>query len=444
MPAFGTGNGANRVKLDEVCPYPEAHHTYLLVYRIIDPSVFSTFTNVFDPISTPGIVCGLSVRSYMRHIVTSLDKLCETFDTICLDNYKTKRESWHLESAAALQQHISSHPHFSLETTAAQLRTEKLLEPSPTGADADVDSTTRLHHFYVFCLIVISAHLFHPSAKAPVQTMFTIGDCIPGSIHRCWSILSNKVLVRDPRMPVARLIRRFGELSPVVDGDQRSYRAKTATLRADRFNARLFCSVLKMNIAWTDVLNTHLDYDTETNTIFLFRHATFCAMNSRFARDDRSARIWESCVELEDAEGSDSDHPKDLMCEIILSLYLIFGQEIQARQHFSAKKVFEGWPHVDQDQLLVMLCGGNWPFQNSTNEPKPVYYLATDFPMMQAKLDFLNEVVMHKEPKSSLQLWRNKRNTAQWYTFWAVILYGTLGVLVGLAQLATSVIALYK
>lgn len=214
----------------------------------------------------------------MRHITTSLDKLGETFDTICPDNYRTKRGSWYLASAVALQQHISSHPHFSLETTAVHLRTKNLLEPSPTSTDAD--ATTRLHYFFVFCLIGISAHLFQPSTKAPVQTVFTIEDCIPGSIHRCWSILSNKVLVRDPRTLVARLFRGFGELSPVVDGDQRSHRAKTATLRADRFNAHLLCSVLKMKMAWTDILNTHLDYDAETNTIFLFRHATFCAMNS--------------------------------------------------------------------------------------------------------------------------------------------------------------------
>lgn len=64
--------------------------------------------------------------------------------------------------------------------------------------------------------------------------------------------------------------------------------------------------------------------------------------------------------------------------------------------------------------------------------------------MMQAKLDLLSDVVIHKEPKSLLQLWRDKRNTGQWYTFWAVIFYGTLGLLVSLAQLATSIVGLYK
>lgn len=256
---------------------------------IIDPPVLSTFASVFGPISRPGTVHGPAVRPYMRHITSSFGCLGETFDAICPDNYKTRRESWYLDSTAALQRHISAQRHFSLETTATHLRTQQLLEPSHNVADA----TTRLHHFFVFCLVGISAHLFQPSAKGPVRNMFIIEDCVPGSIHRCWSILSNKVLVRDPRMPIARLIRGFGELSPVIDRDQRSFRAKTASLRAGRFNAHLFCSVLKMNIAWTDILNTHLDYDAETNTIFLFRHATFCNMNSTFAKDDRSASIWE-------------------------------------------------------------------------------------------------------------------------------------------------------
>lgn len=260
-----------------------------MLEEIIDPPVFSTFTDVFRPISRPGIAHGLSVGPYMRHIISSFGRLGETFNSICPEHYRTKRESWYLASVAALQCHVSAQRHFSLETTAAHLRTEQLLMFSPLVADGNA----RLHHFYVFCLIGISAHLFQPSAKGFVQNMFIIEDYVPGSIHRSWSILSSKVLVRDPRMPVARLIRGFGELSPVVDGDQRSYRTKTASLRADRFNAHLFCSVLKMNIIWTDILNTHLDYDSETNTIFFFRHATFCNMNSTFAKNDLRASIWE-------------------------------------------------------------------------------------------------------------------------------------------------------
>ncbi len=156
---------------------------HVMLDEIIDPSVLSSFASVFRTISAPGIGYSLSVRSYMRHITSSFGRLGETFDSICPDNYKTRRESWYLASAAALQQHISAQRHFSLETTTAHLRTQQLLEPSHIVADA----TTRLHHFYVFCLVGISAHLFQPSAKGPAQNMFIIEDCVPGSIHRCWS-----------------------------------------------------------------------------------------------------------------------------------------------------------------------------------------------------------------------------------------------------------------
>lgn len=128
---------------------------------------------------------------------------------------------------------------------------------------------------------------------------------------------------------------------------------------------------------------------------------------------------------------------------------MIFGQEATARRYFSTDKAFQGWPRSDHDQLLAIICRGQWPFQSSTAtlmtcEPKPIYYLGRDFPMMQAKIDFLVDVVANKQPKSLAELWKDKRNTAQWYTFWAVIFYGTLGLLVSLAQLATSIIALYK
>lgn len=63
--------------------------------------------------------------------------------------------------------------------------------------------------------------------------------------------------------------------------------------------------------------------------------------------------------------------------------------------------------------------------------------------MMQSKLDFLNTIIQHKEPRSFSQLWKDKRNTHQWYTFWAIIFYGTLGLVIALAQLAVAVIQLY-
>lgn len=132
------------------------------------------------------------------------------------------------------------------------------------------------------------------------------------------------------------------------------------------------------------------------------------------------------------------------MCEILLSLYIIFGQVPRARRFYNPDKTFPGIPRSEQDSLLSVLCSGNWPFLSSTSAPRSsgVYYLSRDFPMMQSKLDFLNTIIQHKEPRSFSQLWKDKRNTHQWYTFWAIIFYGTLGLVIALAQLAVAVIQL--
>lgn len=43
-----------------------------------------------------------------------------------------------------------------------------------------------------------------------------------------------------------------------------------------------------------------------------------------------------------------------------------------------------------------------------------------------------------KKPRTLWELWRDNRDLATWLTFWAVIILGVLGVLLGLAQVALS------
>lgn len=126
-------------------------------------------------------------------------------------------------------------------------------------------------------------------------------------------------------------------------------------------------------------------------------------------------------------------------------MYIIFGQVDKARSLYSPEEAFHGAPESEHDNLLSILCTGNWPVLYSTNGPRSsgIYYLSRDFPMMQSKLDFLNTIIQHKEPRTFSQLWKDKRNTHQWYTFWAIIFYGSLGLVIALAQLAVAIIQLY-
>lgn len=250
----------------------------------------ANFINTFGPYLAPGVInCNLSLMPYINHITESFRHLNGVFESICPFAYRDDQQSWHLLSVISLHEHVSIRPHFSLETAAFHLRAKELLQPKPDA----VDTVTRLHHYYVFCLVGIASHLFQPSRIQVRRSVFSIEDHIVGSDHYCWSILSNKVTVTEPKMPLARILLRFGELSPVMDGNQRKYQTSAASLRAEKFNAHFFCSVLKIKIVWTHVLNAHLDYHAETSTLFLFKHPTFCLMHSNFAREPERKGIWD-------------------------------------------------------------------------------------------------------------------------------------------------------
>ena len=52
-----------------------------------------------------------------------------------------------------------------------------------------------------------------------------------------------------------------------------------AAINPGEFNAALLQSLARINIKWIDVMAPHLEFDKATNTLFLFRYPSFCAMN---------------------------------------------------------------------------------------------------------------------------------------------------------------------
>lgn len=268
--------------------------SYFLRYskKAVDKSIMANFTDTFQSRLAPGVVnCNLSFTPYMRHITESFRHMNDAFDSICPDVYRDNQLSWHLMSVTSLQEHVFTRPHFSLETAASHLRKRGMLQSKGTT----VDKNTHLNQYYIFCLVGIATHLFQPLPfhTGVRQSVFSIEDHVAGSDHHCWSILSNKITITEPQIPLSRLLLRFGELIPVMDGDGRKYQTSTVSVKAERFNAHFFCSVLKIKIVWTHVLNTHLDYNIETSTLFLFKHPTFCLVHSAFAREAETNGIWD-------------------------------------------------------------------------------------------------------------------------------------------------------
>ena len=111
------------------------------------------------------------------------------------------------------------------------------------------------------------------------------------------------------------------------------------------------------------------------------------------------------------------------------------------------------------DPLLIQVCGKKngkslkslgpslWPetclsFEGELQE-QDVYDTNLDFRFLGARLLELQAYNLRQEPSRIRDLWRDRRNTLQWYTFWAVIFVGGLTVLLALLQCFIAAAQLY-
>ena len=76
---------------------------------------------------------------------------------------------------------------------------------------------------------------------------------------------------------------------------------------------------------------------------------------------------------------------------------------------------------------------------NSVN-PKLVYNLGEDFPVFGDRLVELKSLL---KPKGLKGLWRDTRDTLQWYTFWAVAIIGAVSLSLGVVQMALGAVQAY-
>lgn len=160
--------------------------------------------------------------------------------------------------------------------------------------------------------------------------------------------------------------------------------------------------------------------------------------------------------------GIDADANKEsfgntqLHQEVLMSYRLLFGQEAGSRRLIRAllKALREEQPH-DYDSFLDMVCPQKlshkvrslplslWPvtcrsFEGHLQE-ESAYSSQDDFPMFGARLAKLQEFTLRQQPSKLRDLWRDRRNPLQWYTFWAVLILGGLSILLALLQFLVGV-----
>ena len=134
----------------------------------------------------------------------------------------------------------------------------------------------------------------------------------------------------------------------------------------------------------------------------------------------------------------------DFLQEVLLSYRLLFGQS-KAGRHFyrrswSSTPTEDNTPSERQDPLLPILCGRKSISFFLSGKERTIYRLARDFPMLRCRIASMSKQVASTKPRGWKELWRDKRDSAQWVTFWAVIIIGGFGLFLSLLQVILALV----
>ncbi|KFY93106.1 hypothetical protein V498_04550 [Pseudogymnoascus sp. VKM F-4517 (FW-2822)] len=242
------------------------------------------------------------------------------------------------------------------------------------------------------------------------------------------------------------------------------------------FNAKVLKSTCGIDIVWTDILSAHLDYDERSKSVFLFMFPSFCLANIPETGVNDHVNIVQRCwTEIPSPSTIASQEMANFMKEVLLTTHLIFSQFKKARRLFRLAD-------TSTDPLLAILCGHEWPttFQDWNHRPRRVYDLQDDFPIFKKRLgiindqialsrpkglkelwirrvydlqdDFpifkkrlgiVNDQIALSRPKGLKELWTHDRDKLQWYTFWAVVIIGSSGIVLSICQTGLAAVQVW-
>lgn len=229
--------------------------------------------------------------------------------------------------------------------------------------------------------------------------------------------------------------------------------------------------IANIHIVWVDDIQSHLAFDKVHRRLCIFRFPSFSALSVLDSSNPITAPVLEALVNgfesgesIDGISGRHSGHRR-LHQEMLITYRMLFAPDSGSRRR--AKKLLgelkggvygpagEKTPANQYDKMLDVLCtlSSNsrefaslppslWPsiFRSVDDELKEQNgYNAEDFPIFGQRLEYLQKFVRRQQPSRLTDMWLDKRNMFQWYTFWAVLIFGGFSILIGILQLAVSI-----
>jgi hypothetical protein len=130
----------------------------------------------------------------------------------------------------------------------------------------------------------------------------------------------------------------------------------------------------------------------------------------------------------------------DLLRETLLSYRLLFGQNKASRRLFRSLNPFGDLPERCKDRNLSELCGRKQSGFETQLPERDSYVLSKDFPILRSRLAVLAYHFSNKRPRTWKELWNDKRDSASWFTFWTVLIFGGIAIILAFVQVVLQIV----
>jgi hypothetical protein len=344
---------------------------------------------------------------------------------------------------------LTSNPCASIDDVTENLAKQGLLE------DLSGQEPLRRAKSLLFTVIGWQTMLFRADCGSCPSTNFAIADETEG--YRGRSHMQLRQHSNSSRDALHKCLLGFGVLLPPPNYDlsdnteQKQAFATVVDVEPEYLNASLLVHVGRLAIKWTDCLACHLEFDAASNSVYVFRYPSFCVASKEVPQhrhqntsDEKSIYQGPLYACAQPSTGTALwAKPADvtsLLEEVLLSYRLIFGQNKHSRRLFRELTPFALYPAHAEDRLLHELCGRKQCTFPLPRAERKVWNLKHDFPVLRSRLSALAFEMSNRRPRTWLELWRDKRDSAQWATFWAVIVFGVISLLLSAVQVVLQAI----
>ncbi|KAL5040754.1 hypothetical protein BDW71DRAFT_201910 [Aspergillus fruticulosus] len=354
------------------------------------------------------------------------------WDLLSCANPKKGADCWDW-GLAVLQVTQSEQPEISIHDIARHLEQQGGGSKKSLGQDQD-KTYLYMAIFGVLCWasLVVRPRLIFTEGLVPSLTCI-----LPQGFKSTKSSSAHRLSDRCMR-PVLTTFRSF-KLQHW--GDQPDERAQGGSRETDclyeaSLNIYSLCYFGHVTIQWVDTISEHLRFSPAIAgcPCFAFRHSltlhSIAEQLDPLSPEDRD----QCCVSLEQ--------------EIILSYRLLFGQDGKSRKlaREEVRKLKNSYPNQSIDDMLLDLCERKYEYGSlwwKTYDKVLQGYPCEIWPITCRTLEgHLQQHDVYSARDDFPRLGLRLRNPLQWYTFWAVLLFGGVANILAALQLLVALVQL--